>query len=133
MTPEPEWLLESVVIAVHQMLLAEHGGAEGIRDRGLLSSTLTRPKNLFVYADSPPSLFDFAASYAYGLAKNHCFVDGNKRIALAAALTFLELNGFRLKAPKLETYSAVIGLAAGEFTESGFSNWLAACSEPLSP
>lgn len=79
-------------------------------------------------------MFDLAASYAFGLARNHCFIDGNKRIALTAALTFLALNGFDLEAPKTETYSIVTGLAAGEVTEAGFSAWLAArCRAKSSP
>lgn len=130
MTSEPEWLLEPVVIAIHRLLLAEHGGADAIRDRGLLSSTLARPKNRFGYGAPPPSIFDLAASYAYGLVKNHCFVDGNKRIALTAALTFLELNGFHLEAPKTETYLTMIRLASGELAEDDFSRWLATFSKP---
>lgn len=126
MTPEPEWLLESAVLTIHSMLIAAHGGTEGVRDPGLLDSALTRPKNLFAYADQPPSLFELAASYAYGLVKNHCFLDGNKRIALTAALTFLDLNGYRLEAAQSETYSLMIGLATGEVSEAAFSAWLAA-------
>lgn len=131
MTGEPEWLLESAVLAVHRMLIAEHGGMDGVRDRGLLSSSLARPKNLLSYTNPPPSLFDLAASYAYGLAKNHCFVDGNKRIALTAALMFLELNGLRLEAPKMVTYTIMVGLAAGDVTEAGFSAWLAGHCRPI--
>jgi death-on-curing protein len=106
------------------MLIAEHGGASGARDHGLLLSTLARPRNLFVYSQRP-TLFDLAASYAYGLARNHCFVDGNKRIALTAALTFLEINGFRLAAPREDIFTAMIRLAAGELTETELSAWLA--------
>jgi death-on-curing protein len=129
-SPEPEWLLESVVLAAHGLLIAEHGGVSGIGDLGQLRSTLARPRNLLAYAEETPSLFALAASYAYGLARNHCFVDGNKRIALTAALTFLELNGYRLEAAREETYSAVLRLAAGEMGETDFADWLAArCKE----
>ncbi|MCF6263055.1 MAG: type II toxin-antitoxin system death-on-curing family toxin, partial [Xanthomonadales bacterium] len=92
---EPSWILPDVVIAVHQMLLAEHGGALGIRDEALLESALNRPLRHFEYADES-SIFDLAASYCYGLAKNHPFVDGNKRIALTVAAMFLEINDFTL-------------------------------------
>ena len=126
MTNEPEWLLEAAVRAIHRMLIAEHGGAEGVRDAGLLASALARPKHLLAYADPPPSLFALAASYAYGLARNHCFVDGNKRIALAASLTFLSLHGYRLAASKLETYSMTVGLAEGTVDEASFAAWLEA-------
>jgi len=121
---EPEWLVEAVVVAVQRALIAEHGGADGIRDRGLLDSTLSRPRNLLAYGETPPDLFDLAASYAYGLAKNHCFVDGNKRIALTAALLFLELNGWRLEAPNEERYVTTLGLASGEVSEADFGAWL---------
>jgi death-on-curing protein len=121
---EPEWLLESVLLAVHRALIAEHGGVEGLRDRNLFESALARPQNLFAYADPPPSVFDLAASYAYGLSRNHCFVDGNKRIALTAALIFLEIQGFRLTAPNEQRYLMTLGLASGEVSETDFSAWL---------
>ena len=124
MSVEPEWLVETVVAAVQRALIAEHGGADGIRDPGLLDSTLSRPRNLLAYGETPPDLFDLAACYAYGLAKNHCFVDGNKRIALTAALLFLELNGWRLEAPGEERYVMTLGLASGEVDEAEFGDWL---------
>lgn len=133
MSSEPEWLLEPAVLTIQRMLIAEHGGAEGVRDPGLLASTLARPQNLLAYGNPPPSLFDLAASYAYGLAKNHCFVDGNKRIALTAALTFLEINGFHLDALKAETYSMTLGLAEGQITETHFGEWLSRRCMPLTP
>jgi death-on-curing protein len=121
---EPAWLLEPVVLAIHRALIAEHGGAEGLRDRSLFESALARPRNLLAYAVSPPSVFDLAASYAYGLARNHSFVDGNKRIALTAALVFLELNGWRLHAPGEQRYLLTLGLASGEVSEADFRDWL---------
>jgi death-on-curing protein len=125
---EPEWLLEPVVLAIHRALIAEHGGAEGLRDRSLLESALARPQNLLVYKDPPPSVFDLAASYAYGLSRNHCFVDGNKRIALTAALVFLELHGWRLHAPNEQRYLMTVGLASGSVSEADFGAWLEAAS-----
>lgn len=124
MTGEPRWLLITVVVASHRALIAEHGGADGLRDRGLLESTLARPRNLFAYSDGTASLFDLAACYAYGLARNHCFVDGNKRIAFTAALMFLGLHGFRLKADREERILTFLRLASGELSEEDLSAWL---------
>ena len=133
MSQEPEWLVEAVVVAVQRALIAEHGGADGIRDQGLLDSALARPRNLLAYGGTPPDPFDLAASYAYGLAKNHCFVDGNKRIALTAALLFLELNGWRLDAPSEQRYLMTLGLASGEVSEANFSAWLRTNSVEFEP
>ena len=119
---EPVWVLPEVVIAVHQMLLAEHGGLVGIRDTALLDSALNRPKHHFVYKENS-SLFDLAASYSYGIAKNHPFVDGNKRVALSIAAIFLELNGYTLNASEAEAVVVVEQLAAGELPEENLSNW----------
>ncbi len=129
----PRWLLDPVVVAVQRVLIAEHGGAEGIRDPGLLESALARPKNRFAYGEEKPSVFDLAASYGWGLARNHCFVDGNKRIALTACLMFLEMNGFRLEAPREERLRVFLGLAAGDVSENQLSEWLASRSRPLEP
>ncbi|MES9992732.1 MAG: type II toxin-antitoxin system death-on-curing family toxin [Candidatus Thiodiazotropha sp.] len=119
---EPVWVLREVVIAVHQSLLAEHSGALGIRDEPLLDSALNRPRQRFESTDEP-SLFDFAASYCYGLANNHPFVDGNKRIALTIAAMFLELNGYTLDAPEPNTVVIIEGLAAGNISEEDLSSW----------
>lgn len=131
MKSEPEWLLPEVVLAVHRALISEHGGADGVRDRDLLESTLARPRNLFVYAEEEVSLFDLAASYAYGFARNHCFVDGNKRVAFTAALTFLDLHGFRLEAPREERVVTFLRLAAGEVSEADLSHWLEKSSRAI--
>jgi len=120
---EPDWVLAEVVTAIHQMLLAEHGGAPGIRDHTLLESALNRPRQRFEYADNS-SIFDLAASYCYGLANNHPFVDGNKRIALTVAAVFLEINGYFLDAPEAETVVVIQGLSAGRLTEEDLSRWL---------
>jgi death-on-curing protein len=119
---EPVWVLSDVVIAVQQMLLAGHGGLSGIRDKALLESALARPQQAFAYDDAL-SLVDLAAAYSYGLAKNHPFVDGNKRIALTVAVVFLELNGCSLSAPEPETVLVFEQLAAGELMEKELASW----------
>lgn len=124
---EPVWVLHEVVIAVHQSLLAEHGGAPGIRDETLLESALNRPRQRFEYSDEP-SIFDLAASYCYGLANNHPFVDGNKRIALTIAALFLELNGYSLTAPEPNAVVIIEELAAGNLSEDDLSTWFGECS-----
>ena len=118
----PEWILLETVLAVHQMLLAEHGGAPGIRDRALLESALNRARQRFEYADDP-SIFDLAACYCHGLAANHPFVDGNKRVALTTAAVFLEINGFSLDAPEPETALVIEGVASGTVSEEDLSAW----------
>lgn len=124
---EPAWILAEVVIAVQQMLLAEHGGATGVRDSALLDSALSRPQQRFAYADEI-SIFDLAASYCYGLVKNHPFVDGNKRIALTVSAIFLEINGYSLNAPEADAVVSIESVAAGELTEAGLAVWFKACS-----
>lgn len=94
MATSPRWLLRDVVLALHAEQLAEHGGPEGMRDQGAFESALARPENLFAYGD--PDTADLAAAYAFGLARNHAFTDGNKRISFAACISFLRLNGFDL-------------------------------------
>lgn len=118
---EPVWLLRSAVLAFHLRQLAEHGGGEGVRDAGLLDSALNRPLNKFAY--EAPDLFDLAAAYAYGIAANHPFVDGNKRTAYVAAFTFLRANGFRIEAGQTEKYETFIRLAAGEIGELELAAW----------
>ncbi len=117
-----QWLLEEVVGAMHDELLAEHGGIPGVRDAGLLSSALSRPKNQAAYGE--PSVFDLAAAYAFGIIRNHPFVDGNKRTGFLAAYVFLYLNGWTLKATEAEAVAVVVALAAGELDEAGFSVWI---------
>lgn len=120
---EPIWVQQRVVIAAHEESLAEHGGPSGIRDVGMLESALGRPENLFAYSEVEPSLQRLAAAYAFGIAANHPFVDGNKRAALVASVTFLRLNGLRLVAEKSETYLAFYELAAGTFSEEELARW----------
>ena len=116
------WLLEGVVIAIHDEQIALHGGIPGIRDDGLLSSALARPKQKANYGDS--SVFDLATAYAYGIIRDHPFVDGNKRTGFLAAYVSLNINGWELRSTEVEAVNAVIDLAAGEMDEPGFSDWL---------
>ena len=121
---KPVWVRRDVVLAFHDRLLAEHGGAAGLRDEGLLESALGKPQNLFTYGN--PTLFDLAASYAFGLVKNHPFIDGNKRIGFATAVLFLELNGLRFTAPEVEVVLNTLALAAGKMSEAAYATWLKA-------
>lgn len=121
---EPQWLSKTFMLAVHDRLLAEHGGASGLRDEGLLESALARPQHLFSYDE--PTLFDLAASYAYGLAKNHPFVDGNKRSAFVAAITFLEVNDRELTASEVDATQTMLDLASGSLSEAQYASWLKA-------
>jgi len=116
------WLLDEVVIAIHDEQIAVHGGSLGIRDSGLLSSALARPKHKANYGD--PSVFDLAAAYAYGIIRNHPFVDGNKRTGFLVAYVFLHINGWELRSIEVEAVNAVLDLAAGEMDEPFFSEWL---------
>jgi len=121
---EPIWVREDVVLAIHRRQLAEHGGSDGVRDGGLLSSALARPKNLVAYGEPAPDAAALAASYAYGIAKNHPFVDGNKRTALVVARTFLLLNGLDLSASQEEKYRTFLSLAEGRLSEEDLAEWL---------
>lgn len=118
------WISRTLALAIHDRQLAEHGGGSGVRDDGLLDSALARPQQLFAYGEPPPDLADLAASLAYGLARNHPFVDGNKRTAHVCYRVFLQLNHGRLQASAEEKYAAMIGLAEGSITESEFAGWL---------
>ncbi|MES9872516.1 MAG: type II toxin-antitoxin system death-on-curing family toxin [Candidatus Sedimenticola sp. 6PFRAG7] len=119
---EPIWVLPEAVLAIHQMLLAEHGGLPGIRDQKLLDSALARPRQRLTY-EVNASIHELAASYSYGLSKNHPFIDGNKRIALTVAAVFLELNGYSLDAPEAEAVIMYEQLASGSITEEFLANW----------
>jgi death on curing protein len=117
-----QWLERDVVLEVHQEQLLRHGGGEGIRDEGLLDSALAKPQQLAAYGD--PSVYELAAAYAFGISKNHPFIDGNKRTAWIAARLFLLLHGFDRAATDEQCYLAMIALAAGESTQAQFANWL---------
>jgi death-on-curing protein len=120
---EPVWVLPELVHAIHKTLLAEHGGLPGVRDEALLESALARPQQKAAY-ENGASMFDLAASYSYGLARNHPFIDGNKRIALTIAAVFLELNGYSLDATEAEAVLMYRQLAAGTLTEEALSAWI---------
>ena len=122
---EPHWITKEAALAMHERQLAEHGGGSGMRDEGLLESALGRPQNLFVYADTSVSIVDMAASYAYGIATNHPFVDGNKRTALVVSQTFLALNGYEFNGSFETEYDVFIKLAAGEWDEKTLAGWFA--------
>ncbi len=124
MTPEPKWITPKIVHALHERQLAEHGGQSGLRDEGLMLSALSRPQQLLSYGDPPPDLCALAASYAYGLAKNHPFLDGNKRTAFVVYRLFLKWNGVELHAEKVDRYVTMLALAAGELSEEDFTTWL---------
>jgi len=121
---EPVWIPKEVVLALHDRQLAEHGGTEGLRDDGLLESALARPQQRWSYGSPPPDLCELAASYATGLAKNHAFLDGNKRTAHVVYRLFLKRNGLDLAASMEDRYLAMWRLAAGEIDEAGFAEWL---------
>ncbi len=123
------WIDPAVILAVHEEQLAEHGGAAGVRDVGLLESALARPRNLALYGQ--PDVCDLAASHAHGLARNHPFVDGNKRSAFVACELFLVLNGWRLTASDGDCVMTMLALAAGELDETGFADWLRSRTERL--
>lgn len=133
--PEPIWIRDDVVLAIHRRQLAEHGGGEGLRDAGLLASALARPKNLLSYSDPPPDLVLLAASYAWGIARNHPFVDGNKRTAYVVCRTFLRLNGQDLDASQEDKYRTFLRLAEGRLAEEDLAGWIRErlCPADLAP
>jgi len=121
---EPRWLSVELIEDMHAEQLAIFGGPSGLRDRGALESALGRPINRWHYGSK--DLSGLAAAYAFGLARNHAFVDGNKRIAFAAMIVFLRLNGIRFAPPPPEATAIMIDLAAGEIDEDGLARWIAA-------
>jgi len=126
---EPVWVEKREVLIAHSRQLAEHGGSDGIRDEGLLEPALGKPKNVFLYEDGV-DLCRLAASYAFGIARNHPFVDGNKRTALVIAEGLLGFNGLRITAPKEEKYLTFLQLAEGSLAEDGLANWFRRFSVP---
>ena len=122
------WIERSVLLAVHDEQLAEHGGAAGLRDAGLFDSALARPMNLAVYGE--PDVAGLAASYAVGIAKNHPFVDGNKRTAFVAMELFLHLNGCLLTAGDADATLTMLAVAAGDIDEAALAGWLRRNSTP---
>lgn len=119
---EPDWITLDLALAIHDEQIAEHGGAEGVRDQGLLESALARPRNAWGYGAT--DLCSLAAVLCHGIARNHPFVDGNKRTAYVAGETFLILNGLLLESSDAESVAAMLDLAAGEMSEAEFAAWL---------
>jgi death-on-curing protein len=119
---EPIWIDDALVFAIHDRQLAEHGGAEGVRDESLLHSALARPLNQLLYTGA--DIVDLAAKYTVGIVKNHPFVDGNKRTGFVVGVLFLELNGYRFTASEPDAAQAVLELAAGTIDEDGFRDFL---------
>jgi death-on-curing protein len=125
------WIEAAVILAVHDMQIAEHGGGEGLRDAGLLDSALARPQNLTAYG--APDAAQLAAAYGYGIARNHPFVDGNKRLAFIAAKLFLRLNGWDFVAGATEHVGIMLRLAEGSLSEEDFAAWIRTHLEPYAP
>jgi len=118
------WVETAVVLAIHDEQIAEHGGTDGLRDNNALESALGRPKNLEAYGDPPPDLAALAAALAFGIARNHAFVDGNKRTSAVVTETFLELNDMYLMAADAEVVAMWTDLGAGTISEPDFAAWL---------
>jgi death-on-curing protein len=122
---EPRWLSREMVVALHDESVARFGGQPGIRDPGLLDSAIARPRNRLGY-EPDTSLSRLAAAYGFGLAKNHAFVDGNKRIAVLSVAVFLALNGRRFDPDEVDEVRTILALAAGDLDEEQFATWVAA-------
>jgi death on curing protein len=119
---EPVWLTRQIIAAIHDEQLAIHGGASGLRDEGMLESALDRPRNKWAYENA--ELPELAAAYAFAIARNHPFVDGNKRTSLLALYTFLGLNGFDFVVPEAEAAAIILSLASGEVSEESLTRWI---------
>lgn len=128
---EPVWLTRTLVEALHADQVREHGGQLGLRDPGLLESALARPQHVWAY-DADADLATLAAEYGFGLAKNHAFLDGNKRIAFVATNVFLILNGFELEAPEPEVVETILRVADGRMTRGKFATWIRSVTVPCS-
>jgi death-on-curing protein len=119
---EPFWLSSQMIVAIHDEQLTIHGGAGGLRDEGMLASALDRPRNKWTYEQA--QMPELAAAYAFGIARNHPFIDGNKRTALLALYTFLGVNGVEFDVPEAEAASIILSLAAGEVSEESLTRWI---------
>ena len=119
---KPIWLNREDCLAIHEMMLAQHGGLAGVRDEGLLESAISKPQNLFAYGS--PTLPELAASYAAGIVMNHPFLDGNKRTGFLVAATFLELNGTDFTASEESVVDMALALASGKVKRAGYAEWL---------
>lgn len=127
----PQWIPKSAITAIHGELLAEHGGLAGPVNEDALGSTLARPQQLESYGNPSPNIFQLAASYGFGFAKNHCFKDGNKRVALVSIDIFLELNGYELVAEEADAVFTIESLADGEVSEIKLSVWVENNAQPF--
>lgn len=127
---EPAWISIAVVEAIHARQIAEHGGGDGVRDQGLLESALARPRNQWAYSSKPPALAALAAGYAFGIIKNHPFVDGNKRTAAVVCETYIEMSGPVLTASNEQMYLTFIELAEGSLSEDELTAWIGDGLEP---
>jgi death on curing protein len=123
------WLSRAIVLAVHDEQLAQHGGAGGLRDNGLLERALARPANRAGYGE--PDTAELAALYAIAIARNHPFVDGNKRTAFVAMVLFLSLNGMELEAPEADAVITMLRMAAGDIDDAAFTAWVRAHAQPI--
>jgi len=121
---EPIWVLDDTVRQIHQLQLQAHGGGQGIRDENLLESALHRPKQLFSYLADEITLCHLGAAYAFGIARDHPFIDGNKRTAFVVCLLFLQLNGCQIIASQQDKYETFLSLAEGRLTEQELTTWL---------
>jgi death-on-curing protein len=128
MKTEPKWISKRALLLLHEESLAEFGGARGLRDEGLLESALARPRNVQAYNPSS-TIAELAAAYAFGIAKNHAFVDGNKRVAFLSIGLFLSINGYRLVAGQAEAIRMILGIASGDENEVVLARWIAANME----
>lgn len=126
---EPRWVPEGVVHAIHSDQIKQHGGTHGIRDQGLLESALSRPQHRWGY-DQEADLADLAASYGFGLARNHPYFDGNKRVAFQVMYVFLGLNGYRIIARETEVVDTILNLASGSLSEDELAVWLRQHTQP---
>jgi len=125
----PIWIPREMILAMHLRQLAEHGGGEGVRDEGLLDSALQRAENKLAYGK--PDIFDLAAAYAFGIARNHPFIDGNKRTALVASFTFLYINRWTMMSSQPDNVRLFLSLAAGTLSEDELAAWFRTRAKPL--
>jgi len=132
MSLKPQWISKKALLLLHEESLSYFGGRRGLKDENLLDSALARPLNLLAY-NPDASMFDLAASYGFGLARNHAFIDGNKRAAFLSIGIFLRINGYALKADQIDAIQTMMALAAGEISEQSLAAWIEKNSQPLTP
>lgn len=126
---EPEWIRKDIVLAIHSMQIAEHGGKDGVLNEGALDASLAQPRHFFFYTDPKPDIPAIAARYAHGMMNNHPFCDGNKRTAAVTCELFLELNGYTLNASDHDAYMVYMRLASSELDADEFAKWVRENSE----